>query len=152
MSIAIIRPARLDDAKSLHHHCYPKASFEEVSSYLAWCLRQAEKGWIARIVAEIGGSAVGGVQLTEWRTAGEIGSLVVGQRYRRLGVGRQLLAAAIAEAKRRNLTVVELWAQVDQPGVQALYQAFGFRPVGETKKRLSRPPSAEPLVLLRMVG
>lgn len=152
MSIAIFRPARLDDARSLHRHCYPKASLEEVSNYLAWCLRQAEKGWIARIVAEVGGQAVGNVQLTEWRTAGEIGSLVVGQRYRRQGIGRQLLAAAIVEARCRHLPRVELWVGVDQPGLQALYHRFGFRPVEETKKRLSRPPSAEPVVLLRLIG
>jgi len=36
---AIIRPARLDDAKALHRHCYPEYSSDDVREYLAWCLR-----------------------------------------------------------------------------------------------------------------
>jgi ribosomal protein S18 acetylase RimI-like enzyme len=146
----LIRQAYIEDAQSLHQHCYPQASLEEVAGYLAWCLRQAEKGWIARFVAEIDGQAVGNVQLTEWGTTGEIGSLVVASHYRRRGIGRLLLDHTIAEAWRRQLSRVEIYVRADQRGLQNLYQELGFRLVEETKKRLSRPPSTEPVVLLRM--
>ena len=40
MSDALIRPARIDDAEALHHHCYPQASLDDVRDYLIWSLRQ----------------------------------------------------------------------------------------------------------------
>ena len=62
----IIRPATLEDAEALHRHCYTDSSLDDVRDYLAWCLRQAQKGKIARLVAEVNGQAVGNAQLTVW--------------------------------------------------------------------------------------
>jgi ribosomal protein S18 acetylase RimI-like enzyme len=131
---AIIRPARLDDAEALRNHCYSSFRFDDVRDYLAWCLRQADKGWIVRLVAEVGGQAVGNAQLTQWGQSGEIGSLVVAPDYRRRGLARRLLAALIDEADRRGLEALEISASEGQPFIVALYQRLGFERVEETEE------------------
>ena len=157
---AIIRPARLDDAQALHRQCYPEYSSDDVREYLAWCLRQADKGWIVRLVAEVGGQAVGNVQLTLWRQNGEIGSLVVAPNYRRRGLARRLVTALINEADRRGLEALEIGASESQPAIVAFYQRLGFdrvegteesrRQDADKKNGLFHPARPDLTVLLRM--
>jgi GNAT superfamily N-acetyltransferase len=157
---AIIRPARLDDAEALHRHCYPEYGLDDVREYLAWCLRQADKGWIVRLVAEVGGQAVGNAQLTLWRQNGEIGSLVVAPDYRRRGLARRLLTALMNEADRRGLEALEIGANECQPAIIAFYQRMGFDRIegteesrisnGDKKGGLFHPARPDLTVLLRM--
>ncbi|RPI57443.1 MAG: GNAT family N-acetyltransferase, partial [Chloroflexi bacterium] len=91
-----LRPARLDDAGALHKSCYPEADAEDVSFYLAWSLRQVQRGRMVRLVAEVDGRVVGNAQLTLWGTEGEIGSIVVAESHRRQGLARCLIAALMA--------------------------------------------------------
>lgn len=149
---SIIRPARLDDVEALHRYCYPEHAPGDVRDYLAWCLRQAEKGRIVRLVAEIEGQAVGNAQLTVWGQDGEIGSLVVAPDFRRRGLARQLLTELIAEATRRGLASLEISADESQPGILAFYQGLGFSrlpPITDPGRR--EPSHPEPVVLLRML-
>jgi ribosomal protein S18 acetylase RimI-like enzyme len=146
---AIVRPARLDDAEALYQHCYPEASLEDVRDYLAWCLRQSEKGRIVRLVAEVGGQAVANIQLTVWGQAGEIGSLVVSQGFRQRGLARLLLESLIDEAKRLDLVAIELEASENQSAIVAFYRRMGFGEFPDAKKRLSHSASPEPVVHLR---
>ena len=151
MTQAIIRLARLADAEALHRHCYPDSTFDAVRDYLAWCLRQAAKGRIARLVADVDGQAVGNVQLTAWGDVGEIGSLVVGASFRRQGLAGQLLAAAVAQARQAGLKAVEIGVAVDhQPAILDFYRRMGFQPQGGVKRELSHPSSPAPALLLRM--
>ena len=131
---ALIRPARLDDALALRRHCYPEQAYDDVRDYLVWCLRQSDKGWIVRLVAEVDGQAVGNAQLTQWKTAGEIGSLVVGPTFRRQGLARRLLEALIAEGRQRGLATLEISVEEHQPAILSFYQQLGFRPIEDTKK------------------
>lgn len=157
---AIVRPARMDDAKALHRHCYPEYSLDDVCEYLAWCLRQTGKGWIVRMVAEVGGQAVGNAQLTLWEQNGEIGSLVVAPDYRRRGLARRLLTALIDEADRRGLEALEISADECAPSIIAFYQRLGFDRVegteelqilcGDKKSGLFHPARPDLTVLLRM--
>jgi len=126
LTAAVIRPACLEDAQALHRHCYPDHEYGDVRDYLAWCLRQAGKGWIVRLVAEVDGRALGNAQLTQWGQRGEIGSLMVAPDYRRRGIGRQLLAALIEEAERRGLDPLEIHASEDDPPLIAFYERLGF--------------------------
>lgn len=150
MTAATIRPALSGDAEALHRHCYPDATLETVGEYLAWCVRQADQGRIVRLVAEVDGQAVGNVQLTVWGSLGEIGSLVVGPSFRRRGLARLLLAAAIEEARRCGLWAVELSTQSEDAALLAFYRSLGFQPEFGAKKELSHPGSPAPILLLRM--
>jgi ribosomal protein S18 acetylase RimI-like enzyme len=125
----IIRPACMDDAEAVHRHCYPHNNLDEVRDYLAWCLRQAEKGRIVRLVAEVDGQAVGNVQLTVWGQDGEVGSLCVGKDYRQRGLARRLLTEVIGEARQRGLVALEISVDDNQAAILAFYQKLGFRQV-----------------------
>lgn len=150
MREAIIRPARQDDAEALYRHCYPESSPADVREYLAWCLRQAQKGWIVRFVAEVDGQAVGNAQLTVWGQTGEIGSLVVAPPFRRQGVARQLLEGLIAAANERKLAALEIGVAVDQPAVLEFYRRLGFHQIPDAKKELPYSTSPRPIVTLSM--
>jgi ribosomal protein S18 acetylase RimI-like enzyme len=130
----LVRPARLDDAEALHCHCYPQASLDDVRDYLIWSLRQVEKGWIVRLVAEVDSQAIANAQLTIWGQKGEIGSLVVGPTFRRQGLARRLLEALIAEGRQRGLATLEISVEEHQPAILSFYQQLGFRPIQGTKK------------------
>jgi ribosomal protein S18 acetylase RimI-like enzyme len=150
MTEPTIRPARLDDAESLHEHCDPDSSLDDVRAYLAWCLRQMEKKRMVRLVAEVGGQAVGNAQLTVWRQTGEIGSLVVGRGFRRRGLARRLVGDLIEHAKRLGLDAVELETRSDRPFPLAFYRSLGFGIVAE-KKGLSPLVFPAPVVRLRLL-
>jgi len=147
---ATIRPASMGDAEALHRHCYPDATLDTVRDYLAWCLRQMPKGRIVRLVADVEGQAVGNLQLTVWGSVGEIGSLVVGEGFRRRGLARLLLTTAMEEARRRGLEVVEIAVRSGEAGPLALYQSLGFELAWDAKKELSHSRSPVPILLLRM--
>jgi GNAT superfamily N-acetyltransferase len=156
---AIIRPARLDDAEALHRNCYPEHSLDDVREYLGWCVRQAGRGWIVRLVAEVDDQAVGNAQLTVWKQGGEIGSLVVAPGYRQRGLARRLVTALMEEADRRGLESLEIAASARQPAIVAFYEGLGFARVEGTveplglaagkKNGLFHPASLDLTVLLR---
>jgi ribosomal protein S18 acetylase RimI-like enzyme len=144
-----IRPARLADAEALHRYCYPETTFENIQDYLAWCLRQGEKGRIIRLVAEVDGQAVGNAQLTVWGQTGEVGSLIIGQAFRRQGLAQRLLTDLIDRARSLGLVALDLEVSENQPDILAFYQRLGFCELPDTKKRLSHSASSEPVVHLR---
>jgi ribosomal protein S18 acetylase RimI-like enzyme len=141
-----LRPARLEDARALHESCYPEADAEDVGFYLAWSLRQVQKGRMVRLVAEVDGCVVGDAHLTVWGSEGEIGSLVVAEAHRRQGLARRLIAALMAESRARKLVALEIGVRRDQPYLQVFYESLGFRPV--TKKSGLSPTFSEPIVML----
>lgn len=147
---ATIRPARLEDAEALQRCCYADAALEDVRDYLAWCLRQGEKGRIVRLVAEVDGQVVANAQLTVWGNRGEIGSLVVARAFRRRGLARQLVTALIAQGRRQGLAGLEISARRDQAHVLEFYRQMGFEAVGAQKNGLSHPACSEPIVHLWM--
>ena len=166
---AVIRPARLDDARALQRYCYMDQALEDVEDYLSWCLRQAEKGRIVRLVAEVAGQVVGNAQLTVWGREGEIGSLVVAEEYRRQGLASQLLTRLVAEARERELVALEIRACEYQPSIIAFYERMGFQRLaqpgasgqdgadavsardGEIESGLSHPVRPGPVVRCRML-
>jgi ribosomal-protein-alanine N-acetyltransferase len=144
-----IRPARLTDAEALQQHCYPEAVLEDVRDYLAWCLRQGEKGRIVRLVAEVNGQAVGNAQLTVWGQIGEIGSLIVGPAFRRQGIAQQLLIDLIDRAQNRGLVALDLEVSENQAAILAFYRRLGFEELTDAKKGLFHSASSESVVQLR---
>jgi ribosomal protein S18 acetylase RimI-like enzyme len=54
-------------------------------------------------------------------------------RYRRRGLGRQLVEAALAWAAARGADHLRLWVDDTNPNAVAFYQALGFVPTGESQ-------------------
>ena len=143
--LPLLRPICLSDVVDLHRNCFPEQPLERTQDYLRWCMVQAAKGRVVRLVAEVGGQVVGNGQLSIHRGKGEIGSLVVAPSYRRQGVGGALLEALIDEARRRGLGQVEIAANTAAPWLRAWYERRGFSFVEERML-----PQDERVALLRM--
>jgi N-acetylglutamate synthase-like GNAT family acetyltransferase len=127
----VVRGLRADDAADLQRGCYPDQPLEAVQAYAHWCLRQMEQGRLVRLVAEVDGRAVGNAQLTLQGPQAEVGSLIVAPLYRQRGIGRQLLRALVAEARRQGVRSLVLTASVEEPWLRAWYEREGFACSGE---------------------
>ena len=124
----VVRPVRIEDAESLWRNCFPQDTLAETYEYLSWCLRQIEKGWMVRLVAQVDDQAIANAQLTLWRDRAEIGSLIVAEEYRRQGSATALVTALMAEARQRGAQRLEIGAQASESGLIALYRRWGFVP------------------------
>ncbi len=82
------------------------------------------------LIAEIGDVAVG--FLMAWRTPDQLHILnvAVDPGRRRCGIGRTLLEAALAEARRCGFTEVTLEVRRGNEPALGMYRRFGFREVG----------------------
>jgi len=145
----IIRPATLADAPALQRHCFPAQSVEDVANYLGWCLCQAEKGRLARLVAEVSGEAIANAQLTLHGEVAEIGSLVVAEGCRQRGIGTALIAALADFARERGAQVLEIGVRPDDVRVRALYTRLGFVPHRQVE--VSFVPGGRVLYLRRAI-
>lgn len=93
-------------------------------------------------VALAGGEPVAFAGLHEIAPAvGEIKRMFVSQPYRRLGVGRALLAALEAEAVRAGHRTLRLETGVMQPEAVAMYEALGYRRIPCYGQWAENPPS-----------
>ena len=138
----------MEDAEALWRNCFSQGTLAETREYLAWCLRQMEKGpWsfgprtlgpqaqglrakgrLVRLVAEANGQAVANAQLTLWRDRAEIGSLIVAEGYRQQGIASALVAALTVEARQHGAQRLEIGVRASEPGLIALYRRWGFTP------------------------
>jgi ribosomal protein S18 acetylase RimI-like enzyme len=124
----IVRPAQMKDAEALWRNLFPQDTLAETRTYLAWCLRQTERGRVVRLVAKVDGEIVANAQLTLWPDRAEIGSLVVAERYRQQGIATALVATLTEEARQRGARRLEIGARASEPGLIALYRRWGFAP------------------------
>lgn len=100
----------------------------------SWLTTGQARGW----VAESSGQAVGGAllelrealpsPLTPQRVRGYLFNVYVAKEARGQGLARRLTEAALAEAKRLGLEMVELHASKD---AENLYRGMGFEPTPE---------------------
>ncbi len=67
-----------------------------------------------------------------WRTPDQfhILNVAVDPGHRRCGIGRDLLAEALAEARRGGMPEVTLEVRPGNAPARAMYRSFGFREVG----------------------
>lgn len=64
----------------------------------------------------------------------ELHLLGVKQKYRRSGLGRELVSKAIEFAEKNNWTKIILWTQKSMKAAQNLYESFSFAQTGEMTK------------------
>lgn len=62
---------------------------------------------------------------------GDIQTIAVAESDRRGGLGRTLIQALVAEARKRGATQVFLEVRADNGGAQHLYETLGFVPIAE---------------------
>ena len=77
----------------------------------------------------------------------QIQNVAIHPRHRRRGLARHLLLRALEDCKFNSVIAAELEVRASNVVAQKLYEALGFRAVGERKKYYSRP--REDAVLLQ---
>jgi ribosomal protein S18 acetylase RimI-like enzyme len=112
------------------------APMAESKEWLALLRRHIEGGtaWCVRLASD--GPMVGGMWLSQGADALSIKWLAVSNEYRRRGVGRALVAVALAEAAGRPVHVVTFGdghPMAEQAhAARELYRRLGFKPSSET--------------------
>ena len=102
-------------------------------------------------VAESSGRIVGytGLELSALGGEADIINLAVDPAYRRLGVGRRLLAAAALYCRRRGVALLWLRVRVANRGARAFYRRCGFRAIGRFRDYYQDPLEDAILMALR---
>lgn len=77
---------------------------------------------------------------------GDIQTIAVAPHARRRGLGRTLMLAMIAEARRRGAREVFLEVRADNPGAQTLYQQLGFEEIG-VRPKYYQPDGVDAVVM-----
>lgn len=99
-------------------------------------------GLVAHSERAIAGYLIG----REVAGTGEVLNLAVSPDFRRRGVARALLRAALAMLRKRSVDEVFLEVRESNRSAQALYLSSGFRPVGQ-RSAYYRNPKEDALVL-----
>lgn len=92
------------------------------------------------LVAETGEGPAGYIGCQTVLDEGYITNVAVAPAYRRQGVGRELVGALLAHARRQGLTFVTLEVRRGNAPAIALYEGLGFVPVGVRKGFYRNPP------------
>jgi GNAT superfamily N-acetyltransferase len=111
----------------------------KIAQSQAYCARASGQG-----LPFLGGVLIGGAGDEHW-----IRWLAVRSRYRRLGIGRKLMEAAISAVPPGSFLNVDTFAEGHPGGAQAgrLYESYGFVATelvnvgGQVRQRYRRPPS-----------
>lgn len=77
---------------------------------------------------------------------GDIQTIAVAPHARRRGLGRRLMLALIAEARRRGAREVFLEVRADNPGAQTLYRDLGFEEIG-VRPKYYQPDGVDAIVM-----
>jgi ribosomal-protein-alanine N-acetyltransferase len=129
----------------LHRACFPDDPWEA--------------GALARIMALSGGfgwlawedeEPAGFILVRDLGNECEVLSLGVAPHWRRRGIARELLAATIAEARRRGLPSLVLEVAVDNDPASDLYSTIGFVAVGRRARYYRRPDGRIDALILRL--
>jgi ribosomal-protein-alanine N-acetyltransferase len=102
--------------------------------------------WTFGLVAETSRGTAGYLVAREIAGTGEVLNLAVAPEYRRRGIGGALLEGGLAALRRRKVEEVFLEVRESNIAAQALYLAYGFRPVGQ-RAAYYRNPREDALVL-----
>lgn len=132
-----LRPATAADARAI-------AALERLSFSDPWSaesIRESiQMAWMFTHVAEdADGAVVGYVFCREIAGESELLNLAVAEGRRRGGVGRELLAAALAWAEARGARETFLEVRASNAPAIALYERAGFRAVGRRPDYYQRP-------------
>ncbi len=131
----------------VHHRCFTKP-------WSAADLRRlAEAPHCFGIAACCGTMLAGFILIGAAADEAEILTLAVDEPWRRHGIGRMLLDAALAEARQRGAAAMLLEVGVSNVAAQSLYTESGFQPVGRRRKYYKGPNGSEDaLVMKRSIG
>ncbi|MBG0827804.1 ribosomal protein S18-alanine N-acetyltransferase [Planomonospora sp. ID67723] len=86
------------------------------------------------VVALVDGEIVGYAGLAAAGDQADVQTIAVLAAHRRSGIGAVMLTELLAEAVRRGARSVFLEVRADNPPAQAMYERFGFEPLGVRRR------------------
>ncbi len=145
----IIRPMEEKDIRQVHE-------IDKLSFSLPWPERSfrfeltenpSTRLWVAEVRREDRPSAVVGL-LVMWLVIdeGHIGTFAIHPEYRRMGIGRKLLAKSLLDASKEGMQMVFLEVRRSNLAAQRLYEEFGFK-VDGIRPRYYRDNSEDALLM-----
>jgi [ribosomal protein S18]-alanine N-acetyltransferase len=151
--IAPIPDSAAEPLALMHRDCFPEEPWD-AASFARLLALYGVFGYLAWLDDAPSDNTVGGFILArDLGGEAEILTLGVLPRMRRLGVGRALLDAVMAEAGRRRLDSVVLEVAADNAAARCLYGATGFVRVGMRPRYYRRDHGAiDALILRRPIG
>jgi len=143
LSDVVIRPVAPGDVKDLQKNCFPRSTHDDVHRLVEASLRGSLEGRYVHLVAEDDGEVVGTIELSAQsgraRHRGELFRFVVAESHRGKGIARRLLEAAIAEAKRMGIEMIDAAARAGTSAEDA-YRKLGFVEFGRLPGGLVMDP------------
>jgi GNAT superfamily N-acetyltransferase len=143
LSDVVIRPVAPGDVEDLQKKCFPRSTLDEVQRLVETSLQSTAEGRYVHLVAEDDGEVVGtielGAQSGRARHRGELFRFVVAESHRGKGIARKLLEAAIAEAKRMGIEMIDAAARAETSAEDA-YRKLGFVEFGRLPGGLVMDP------------
>jgi len=122
----------LEGYRGLEEYAYTHRN--DVRAYLEWLMRRDPEGLM---VAREGEEIVGFIgadsnwfSKREQKKVGAIHELVVAEGFRRRGIGRGLMKAAVDLFRKKGLDTVELWVGEGNDVAKKFYESLGFREAG----------------------
>ena len=133
----ILRPMRPEDVPgvaAIHVAAFRDATVDALARAAGNLREELQRPWAHVWVAEAGGHIAGAILL--WLVADEvhIHDVATHPAHRRQGVGRQLVAQAIALARKHRALHLFLEVRPSNEAAVALYRQAGFVPVGLRKR------------------
>jgi GNAT superfamily N-acetyltransferase len=143
LSDVVVRPVAPGDAKDLQRNCFPRSTLDEVQRLIETSLKGALEGRYMHLVAEDDGAIVGTIELAAQsgraKHRGELFRFVVAESHRGKGIARMLLEAALAEAKRMGIEMIDAAARAGTSAEDA-YRKLGFVEFGRLPGGLVMDP------------
>ncbi len=128
------------------HDAPPTVYAEYSADQLRGAVSRVDAFFVAEVAGQLAGLLI--IIVPGWTDAGEITDLAVGLTYRRSGVGKALLDAAIAFARSRGLRALWVEPRSDNAAAVAFYQSMGFRLSGFNDRMYSNADDADGRVTL----
>lgn len=132
--IAPLMPAAAAPLAMLHAACFPDDPWDAAA--IAQVLAMSG---VFGFAASEDGAACGFVLARDLGDEIEIVSLGTLPAYRRQGIGRALMEAALAEAGRRFCSSLVLEVAIDNAAARRLYASLGLAPAGTRPRYYRRP-------------
>ena len=145
-----VRPGMLGDAPALaalENECFSEPWSERA---LAQSLTADHTCFFTAVDGE-SGKIVGYVGMLIAADVGEIINVAVTASYRRMGIGRALLAETERAARMRELVELQLEVRASNAPAIALYSSLGYAAVGR-RKNFYRKPTEDALLMNKPLG
>ena len=146
-----LRPVRLTDVPALHEVCWSDRTLAYVSQLIHRSRQIALQGRGLGVVAisDETKDVRGFGQMTMWPRGGEISDLIVGDCYRRQGLGTAIIQYLVQTANEMRAASVEIGVAQENTAALALYRRLGFTDDYTVMLNLGRGP--EPVIYLQIV-